>query len=110
MKRTVLSIALGSAALAACVPTRNSVSIDVSEAPGVSGVVILCDQETALIARGERLTAAVPITCEGGGEVRLQFDDGATATCQIGYVSAGLNQKFLFDLKGGECVPLPKVG
>lgn len=109
MKRTVLSIALGSAALAACVPTRNLVSVDVSGAPGVSGVVMLCDQETALIARGERLTAAVPITCEGGGEVRLRFEDGTTATCQIGYVSAGLNQEFLFELEHEECVPILKV-
>jgi hypothetical protein len=110
MKRTALNIVLGSAALAACVPARNAVDIDVSGSPSVSGVVVLCDQEIPLTARGEHLTAAVPITCEGVGEARLSLGDGATATCQIGYVSPGLDQEFSFALERGECVPIPKVG
>lgn len=109
MKPTTLSIVLGSLALSACVPAKNSVDIDTSGSPNVSGVVVLCDQETPLTKRGEHLTAAVPITCEGVGEARLRSGDGASATCQIGYVSPGLDQEFSFALERGECVPIPEV-
>ena len=65
MKRTTFAILLGSAALAACVPAKNSVDVDTSGSPNVSGVVFLCDQQTPLSVRGDHLIAAVPITCEG---------------------------------------------
>lgn len=106
MKGTILSIATGSAALAACVPAKNSVDVDTSGSPNVSGVVVLCDRETRLTARGDHLTAGVPITCEGCGEVRLRSGDGASATCQIGYVTPGAVQEFYFVLQRGECIPV----
>ena len=108
MKRTTLSIVLGSVALAACMPPRNSVDIDTSGSPNASGVVVLCDQETPLTVRGSHLTAAVPITCEGVGEARLHLSDSTTATCPIGYVSPGLDQEFLFALERGKCVAIPR--
>ena len=106
MKGTILSILLGSAALAACVPAKNSVDVDTSGSPNVSGVVVLCDRETRLTARRDHLTAGVPITCEGSGEVRLRSGDGASATCQIGYVTPGAVQEFYFVLQRGECIPV----
>lgn len=109
MKPTILSIMLGSVALAACVPAKNSVDIDTAGSPNVSGVVVLCDQERSLTVRGDHLIAAVPITCEGVGEARLRLGDVASATCQIGYVSPGLDQGFYFVLERGECIPVRKV-
>lgn len=107
MKPTFIIITLGSVALSACVPAKNSIDIDVTEARGVTGSVMLCDRETPLVVQGTHLRASVPVTCEGVGEVRLRLGNDANATCQIGYVSPGLEQDFLFALRGDECVPIP---
>lgn len=103
MKRTFFSILIGSVALAACVPAKNSVDIDTSGSPNVSGMVVLCEQDTPLTVRGDHLIAVVPITCEGVGEVRLRLGDGSRAACPIGYVSPGLDQEFYLVLERGEC-------
>lgn len=107
MKPTYIMLALGSAALSACVAAKNSVEIDVTEARGVAGSVMLCNRETPLIVQGTHLKASVPVTCEGVGEVRLRLANDANATCQIGYVSPGLEQDFQFALKDDQCVPIP---
>ncbi|WP_284876572.1 hypothetical protein [Brevundimonas sp. MEB006b] len=106
MKRTILGILTCSAALAACVPAKNSIDIDTSGSPNVSGVGVLCDKETPLIVRGDHLIATVPITCEGVGEIRLRLGDGASATCQVGYVTPGIGQEFYFVLQRGQCIPV----
>lgn len=106
MKLITLGILLGSAALAACVPAKNSVDIVTSGSPNASGVVDLCDEETPLTVRGDHLIAAVPITCEEVGEARLRLGNGASATCQIGYVTPGVGQEFYFVLQHGECTPV----
>ena len=106
MKPAFVIIALGSAALSACAAAKNSVEVDVTDARGATGSVLLCDRETPLSLQGARLKAHVPVTCEGVGEVRLHLGQSGSTTCRIGYVSPGVEQSFLFALRDGECVAI----
>lgn len=101
----VISTYLSGAVLAACSPPMmNSVEVDTSGSPHVSGVVSLCGRETKLTRRGDSLRASLSVTCEGSGEVRLSSETGSEITCPIGYVTPGAEQKFSFALKDNECV------
>jgi hypothetical protein len=85
---------------------ENTFTVDIAAEPDAIGVIQLCGRATPLARIGTRLVAAVPITCEGGGELRLTLSNGAEVTCQIGYVAPGAEQRFDFKLARGACVPL----
>jgi hypothetical protein len=102
--KMTVSALVGLSVLAACSPVKNHVVVDATGSPDLSGVVSLCGRDTNLTRQGDRLSAAVSITCEGDGEVRLRFQNGSVATCQIGYVTPGAAQRFSFALKNGACV------
>lgn len=107
MRLRLISVALGLTTLAGCSSATNHVGVNASDFPNASGVVVLCgSKETPMKRRGDLLVAAVPIGCEGSGEVRLQFGDGRVATCPIGYVTPGAKQSFDFSLSDGGCHPL----
>jgi hypothetical protein len=109
MKSTTLGTMLGSIALAACGPVTSAVDVDTAGSSDISGFVALCDKHTPLTRHEGRLAAAVPVTCEGTGVVRLQSGDGVSVDCQIGYVSPQLDQSFSFTLEGSVCVPVAKT-
>jgi hypothetical protein len=43
------------------------------------------------------------ISCEGSGKIMVQLKDGSVASCHIGYVTPGMEQKFEFVIKDGAC-------
>jgi len=92
--------------LAGCSPVRNTFEVDAAASPDAVATLALCGKETPLNRSGQRLRVAFPITCEGHGEVRVQFEDGGRATCGVGYVTPGAVQDFRFRVHDGRCDPI----
>lgn len=92
--------------LASCSPVRNTFEVDTPASPGAVATLALCGKETPLDRSGQRLRVAFPITCEGHGEVLVQFQDGSRTTCGVGYVTPGAIQDFRFRVRDGRCDPI----
>ncbi len=91
--------------LGGCSPTvENTFRVDTSGDPAAVAVLMLCGKETDLARQGDMLTVALPIICEGDGEVRVRLTSGRQVTCQVGYVTPGAMQSFSYLLHEGACI------
>jgi hypothetical protein len=86
--------------------TRNTFEVEAKGRPDAVAVLKLCGKETPLKRRGDLLAVAVPITCEGVGEIRVRLGSGAAMTCQVGYVTPDMPQDFRFRLGDRQCEPV----
>lgn len=95
--------------LAACSPVEpNTFEVDTSSSPEAAATLVLCGKERPLERRGHVLTLAQPSGCEGEGAVRVQYKDGRTTDCRIGYVTPGMGQEFHYVLHDGVCEPVAR--
>ena len=100
---------IGLAMLAACSPGEpNTFEVDTTSSPEAVATLVLCGKERPLERRGHVLTLVQPSRCEGEGAVRVQFKDGRTTDCRIGYVTHGMGQEFRYLLYEGVCEPVPR--
>lgn len=92
------------AMLAGCgLALRDSFMVEDPQGQIAGGTLSLCGQAVPLDQVGEDWHASARISCEGSGEIRLVLAGGGMATCQVGYVTPGSVQDFLFRLQEGEC-------
>lgn len=92
--------------VAGCSRVPNTFEVDVADVPAAVGVLAICGEVTPLARHRGMLRAVEPITCEGGGELRLQLGDERRATCPVGYVTPGAVQVFRYRLEDGRCEPV----
>ena len=82
----------------------NTFSVSDPTGRAVAAELRLCGATQTLHRSNAGFSAEVPITCEGDGEVRLHFVDGQQASCVVGYVTPGAEQRFDFVVSGNKCV------
>ena len=69
----------------------------------VSAELQLCRKSQPLMQSGASFNGQMAISCEGSGKIMVRLKDGSVASCHIGYVTPGMEQKFEFVIKNGAC-------
>jgi len=104
-----IGVLAGVATLAGCGSTlRDSFMVEDPQGQITGGALHLCEKVVPLDQVGEDWHANMHVDCEGRGEIRLVLADGEEATCEVGYVTPGALQDFLFRLEDGACVSVPE--
>ena len=63
----------------------------------------LCRKDQPLMQSGSSFKGQMAISCEGSGKITVRLKDGSLASCNIGYVTPGMEQRFEFVVKDGAC-------
>ena len=104
LQRSLAALA-GIVLLAGCGSAlRDSFMVEDPQGQIVGGELLLCEAVSPLEQVGEDWHANMHVDCEGSGEIRLALADGSQATCEVGYVTPGMLQDWLFHLEDGACV------
>ena len=104
MKTTFSVLALCTAILSGCGETREFFAVEDRKGQVDSAILDLCGEQTNFPKRGGRFAAHVPVECEGSAEIRLRLMNDKDIVCEIGYVTPGAGQTFVFEIVDDECV------
>ena len=86
-----------------CQRVNNYFTVQSPSAEIASAELQLCRKDQPLIQSGTSFKGQMAIDCEGSGKIMVQLKDGSVASCHIGYVTPGMEQKFEFVIKDGAC-------
>ena len=100
---TICAMCFGIFSLSSCMRVSNEFIVRDPEGIVYSAELRLCGRRLQLTKSEGELRGAMPITCEGEGSILVQRSDGGEATCRIGYVTPGAEQRFKFSVENGQC-------
>ncbi|GBF58272.1 hypothetical protein PbB2_01945 [Candidatus Phycosocius bacilliformis] len=110
LKDTALLSVIGCAILLiGCQRVNNDFTLSSASGEIASAELQLCRKNQPLTQRGASFKGQMAISCEGSGKIRVRLKDGSVASCHIGYVTPGMEQKFEFVIKDGVCGPAMKL-
>jgi len=89
--------------LIGCERVNNHFTVQSSSGEIASADLQLCRKNQPLMQRGSSFKGQMAISCEGSGKIMVRLKDGSVASCHIGYVTPGMEQKFEFVIKDGAC-------
>ena len=89
--------------LLGCQRVSNHFTVSSPSGEVSSAELQLCRKSQPLIQSGTSFKGQMAISCEGSGKIMVQLKDVSVASCHIGYVTPGMEQKFEFVIKDGAC-------
>ena len=89
---------------AACTQTYNDFTVHDPDERIDSTQIRLCETKAAMIRTEDKLTARVPIVCEGSGDILVKMKDDSLIICEIGYVASGLDFVRNYEITEGNCL------